>query len=425
MMEPSIGRCARFTAGSIPAIAWAALAGVVLAAGTPGPTPPPADPCAPPDRAGRTVRVSSVAALEDRVQSARSGDTILIADGRYRLRRSLDIAAPDVTLRGQSGDRTRVVLHGGGMTGDDVGVAVSVSAPGVTLADLTIRDVGFHAVQVRGERGASRFSLYRSALMDTGQQLLKGSVSREPIYADDGLVACSSFSYTSNAPSDYTNGVDVLATRGWTIRDNRFERIRGPASQRFAAGPAILAWAAAADTIVERNLIVDSYRGIALGLLEAPNELARGGERVYDHTGGVIRNNVVVNLHGWADEGIEVTAARDVKIEHNTVLVEGSLPWSISVRFPTASASVTNNLTNREVRSRNGGRTTTAGNVTTATREFFHDPLAADLHLKPGTAAGAAGAAPSDAAEDFDRKRRPSDRRPDAGAFQASASSSR
>jgi hypothetical protein len=425
MIRSSTRRGARLAAVSSAGIAAAALAGTALAGAALGPAPEPADPCAPPARPGRAVPVSSVAELEDRIQSARSGDTILVADGRYRLRRTIDIATPDVTLRGRSGDRTRVTLHGGGMTGDDVGVAVSVSAPGVTLADLTIRDVGYHAVQVRGERGASRFSLYRSALIDTGQQLLKGSVSRERIYADDGLVACSSFSYSSSAPSDYTNGVDVLATRGWTIRDNRFERIRGPASQRFAAGPAILAWAAAADTIVERNLIVDSYRGIALGLLPSPNELARSGERVYDHTGGVIRNNVVVNLHGWADEGIEVTAARDVSIEHNTVLVEGGLPWSISVRFPAASALVTNNLTNREVRSRNGGKATTLGNVTTATREFFRDPLAADLRLKPGTAAAAAGVALTGAAEDFDRKRRPSDRRPDAGAFQASASSSR
>ena len=211
---------------------------------------------------------------------------------------------------------------------------------------------------------------------------------------------------------------------GWTIRDNLFERIRGPASQRFAAGPAILAWAASADTVIERNLILDSYRGIALGLVASPRELARSGERVYDHIGGVIRNNVVVNLNSWADEGIEVSAARDVHIEHNTVLVEGSLPWSISVRFPAASAFVTNNLTNRQVRLRDGGQAKTQGNVTTATRGFFHDPLAADLHLRPGTTAGAVGVALAHAAEDFDRKPRPTDRPPDAGAFQASASSS-
>jgi hypothetical protein len=398
-------------AAALPVAAFAQLSG-------------PADRCAPLEIVGRTVLVRSVQELDNAVRAARAGDTILVADGTYRLSRMLDIKAPDVTLRGQSGQRARVVLRGGGMTADKVGVAVSVSAPGVTLADLTIRNVKFHAVQVRGERGASRFTLYRSSLMDTGQQLLKGSVSVQRIYADDGLVACSTFSYSTNAPSDYTNGVDLIATKGWTIRDNRFERIRGPASRGFAAGPAIMAWGAAEDTVVERNLIVNSYRGIALGLVAMPSARAREGERVYDHIGGVIRNNVVVNLNGWADEGIEVNAAHDVRVQHNTVLVEGKTRWSIGVRFPVTSAFVTNNLTNRQVLLRNGGQATMQGNVAGATRAFFHDPLDADLHLRPGTAASAAGVALADVTEDFDGKPRPTNRPPDAGAFQATAPSS-
>jgi hypothetical protein len=389
-----------------------------------GQASPPADRCAPLEMTGRTVVVRSVSALEGAVRTARAGDTILIADGSYRLSRMLDISVPNVTLRGQSGQRTRVVLHGGGMTADNVGVALSVSAPGVTLADLTIRNVKFHAVQVRGERGASRFTLYRSTLMDTGQQLLKGSVSQQRIYADDGVVACSTFSYTSTAPSDYTNGVDIIATKGWTIRDNRFERIRGPAARGFKGGPAIMAWGASEDTVVERNVIVDSYRGIALGLVSTPSVRARDGERVYDHIGGVIRNNVVVNLNSWADEGIEVNAAHDVQVSHNTVLIEGKLSWSIGVRFPATTAAVTNNLTNRRVLLRNGGHANMRGNVTNATRAFFHDPLAANLHLKPGTAASAAGVPLPQVTEDFDGKPRPTNRRPDAGAFQASAPNS-
>ena len=121
---------------------------------------------------------------------------------------------------------------------------------------MTVRDVGYHAVQVRGESGASRFTLHNAVLQDTGQQLLKGSAATNGRFADDGLVACSSFSYTTNAPSDYTNGVDLLATKGWVVRDNQFQRIRGPESGGWSSGPAILVWAASEDTIVERNLIV-------------------------------------------------------------------------------------------------------------------------------------------------------------------------
>jgi len=49
-----------------------------------------------------------------------------------------------------------------------------------------------------------------------------------------------------------------------------------------------------------------------------------------------------------------VQDATGVTIENNTVLVEGSLPWSISVRFPLTSGVVRNNLTNRQVLARDG-----------------------------------------------------------------------
>ncbi|HYN08807.1 MAG TPA: hypothetical protein VES67_15610 [Vicinamibacterales bacterium] len=371
----------------------------------------------PPD--GPVLHVKNIDELERAVASARPGETILLADGTYALRSTIDLRTAGVTLRGQRGDPAGVIIRGRGMTGDPVGVGLSVSAPEVTIADLTIRDLGFHAIQVRGEQGASRFTLHNARLLDTGQQLLKGSVAQTRLYADDGLVACSSFAYTTSAPSDYTNGVDLLATRGWVIRDNRFERIRGPEADGWRAGPTILVWAAGEGTIVERNTIVDSFRGIALGLSDQPLVYARNGERAYDHTGGLIRNNVIVNLHRWADEPIEANASRDVRIEHNTVFIEGATPWSIQVRFPASDALVRNNLTNHRIFLRDGGRASLDGNVTSARLSWFVDASRADMHLTPaGRPAIDAGVAIADAAQDFDRGLRPLGRAPDAGAFE-------
>ena len=329
----------------------------------------------------RTVRVTTVAQLEAAARTAQPGTTILVGDGHYRLTSMLDIAAPHVVLRGESGDAARVVLHGDGMTERRVGVAISVSAPDVAIADLTAGFVGYHGIQVRGERGASRAVLHNVHVLDTGQQLVKGSVASGRVHADDGLVACSLFEYTDHAPSSYTNGVDVLAGRGWTVRDNRFERIRGPASGRWAAGPAVLFWANSQDTVVERNVIVDSFRGIALGLGPGGSDLARDGERVIDHQGGRIRNNTVVNLHAWADEGIEANSAPGVSIENNTVLTEGSVNWSISLRFPATGATVRNNLTSLPIVLRNGGRAELEGNVEGARSDWFVNAPAGDLRL--------------------------------------------
>lgn len=369
-----------------------------------------------PPAATRTVGVGTVGELQRAVADARPGDTILLADGRYALQRSIEIAVPGVTVRSRSGNPDRVVLHGRGMEGDHVGVALGVGANDVTIADVTIRSVGYHAVQVRGERAASRFTLHNARLLDTGQQLLKGSYADNGPVSADGLVACSEFAYTTSAPSDYTNGVDILGTRAWRIRDNRFFRIRGPVTRGWKSGPAILVWKGAEDTVVERNLVVDSFRGIALGLTP------RYASRPYDHLRGIVRNNAIVNLQPWADEAIEANGAFDARLEHNTVLVEGNVPWSISVRFPTGSAHVRNNLSNRPILQREGGQTTEAGNVVTATRSWFVDAPGFDLRLMAGAVRAIdAGIAIRDVLDDFDRTVRPVGKAPDAGAFEFGA----
>jgi hypothetical protein len=229
-------------------------------------------------------------------------------------------------------------------------------------------------------------------------------------------------SYTSEAPSDYTNGVDVLGGKGWVVRDSRFLRIRGPAAAGAKAGPAVLFWKNARDTVVERNVVVDSYRGIAFGLGPPQGEYARDREAVYDHQGGAIRNNVVCNLHPWADEGIEVNAAAGARVEHNTVLHAGSLPWSISIRFPASRATVRNNLTRGQVVLRDGGAAERAGNVAGASASWFAAAGQCDLRLAAaGRRAVDAGVPLPDVPEDFDRHPRAGGRAPDAGAFESGA----
>jgi hypothetical protein len=257
-------------------------------------------------------------------------------------------------------------------------------------------------------------------VIDTGEQLYKVSVSNNGLYADNGLIACSDFSYTVSAPSDYTNGIDVLAGKGWVIRDNRFTRIRGPEAQGWRSGPTILVWKGSEDTVVERNLIIDSFRGIALGLGPWPVKPVRNGNHDYDHLGGIIRQNVVVNLNSWSDEAIEANAAQNVRIEHNTVLVPSTAsPWSIGVRFAMASATVVNNLTNLPVFRRNGGQAEASGNVIGAEPSWFVDANHGDLRLVPtATPAIDTGVVIPDVTEDFDRKPRVEGRAPDAGAFE-------
>jgi len=352
--------------------------------------------------------------LRRAIGSAKPGTTVLLEDGDYRLDgNQLDISTPGIVLRARSGDRSRAVIRGAGMA--ERMVAISVSAPGVTVADLTITQVGFHGIQVRGEAGASDVAVHNVHIRDVGQQLIKGSSSADSNPCRNGLVACCLLEYSDCAPSDYTNGVDVLDGDGWTVRDNTLKRIRGPAEQGYRAGPAILFWRHSRNTIVERNWLVDCYRGIALGLSPEAND---GSGRV-DHEGGVVRRNAICNPNSWADEAIEVNGSPGARVEHNSILVEGKVPWSISIRFPRSSARVWNNLANHQVILRDDATADLKANVVDARRDWFVDVRRGDLRLaRQGLPAIDAAVSTSGDSGSGDGDGSFIGRAPDAGAFE-------
>jgi hypothetical protein len=367
-----------------------------------------------PPKTVRTVRVRGIHELASALSRARPSTTVLLSDGTYRLDRMLDINVPDLVLRGASGTRENVQIVGTGPMEKRVGVALSVSAPRVTLADLTVGRVGFHGVQVRGEHAADDLVMHNVRVTDTGQQLLKGSRPQEGRGPDRGLVACCLFDYTEHAPSNYTNGVDVIAGAGWVVHGCVFQQIRGRPEENYSCGPSVLFWGGCRDSVAEGNLFLDCFRGIAFGLTKAAPRRGSVPLRATDHAGGTIRRNVICNRNAWADEAIEVNSSPDTLVEHNTVLVQGAVPWSISVRFATASATVRNNLTSQPLIRRDGGRVLEeAGNIVDARPEWFIDPDRGVLRL------AREDLPPVDAAVPTDENRRfAQGRGPDVGAIE-------
>lgn len=383
-----------------------------------------AQPCAPlPPPVGPVVDVATEAALQSAVQGLTSGTTIRVADGVYDLTNTLRVrnGVADVTIRGASGDRDAVVLRGRGMSNSNYGnvphVFLIEDANDVTLADMTLRDAWFHNVQIRGEVGPQRVRLYNLHLIDSGEQQIKGSTAGVfGLYADDGEVACSLIEYTDRARSDYTNGVDILAGARWTIRDNLFRNIRAPIGS--LAGPTILMWRNCLDTVVERNQFLECDRAIALGL-SPPDANSRDGEGTYDHQGGIVRNNMIHRAAGAAtgDVGITVNYARDFKLHHNSVVLEGTFPWTIEYRFAVSDGAIAYNLTDGPILPRDGATATLSGNLTNAQPSWFLAPVTGDLHLDPSATAAIDQAAPLAAvADDFDGDARPIGVQADIGA---------
>jgi Right handed beta helix region/FG-GAP-like repeat len=350
---------------------------------------------------GSVVQVSTETQLQTAVSSAQPGTTILIANGTYNLSRTLLVNnVSDVTIRGASGC-DGVVLVGQGMTNPNFGAvpdAVWTNSSNTVIAHLTIRDIYRHPIILNP--GAQRPRIYNVRLKNAGEQLIKGNptfLAQEGI--NDGIVEYSIMEFDTIARDFYTNGVDVLTGRNWIIRDNLFRNLRAPAGQ--LAGPAILMWGGSSNTIVERNLFLNTQRGIALGLEErAPN----------DHSGGIIRNNIFFRKPGeTGDTGIYVADSPNTKVLHNTVILNGTYPFAIEYRFPdTTGVEIRFNLTDARIFSREGATGNVANNIESASSDFFADPANNDLHLR-STAALAIDAAPAhpDVSDDFDGQLRP------------------
>ena len=247
-----------------------------------------------PPRSDAPLTVRSTGELRLAVARARPGTTILLEDGVYRLDgpAARHLASAASSCGGRTDGGPGVHIRGRGM--DERMAAISVSAPEVTRGrpDHQPGRLPRHPGPGRERRpqggDPSRPHPGRRATTDQGKQVAGVQPCR------DGLVACSTLEYTESAPSDYTNGVDIINGERWVVRDNVLRRIRGPRAQGYRAGPA--------DPLLGRLERHHRRAQPAGRLLPRHRPGARAEPRAMspaglDHQGGVIRRNAVCNLN--------------------------------------------------------------------------------------------------------------------------------
>jgi len=361
---------------------------------------------------GNLVAVSTESQLQAAVQSLTSGTTILIQPGTYLLTSTLWITrdVQDVAIRGSTNSCDDVVLVGRGMSNasyGDVPHGIFIgNARRVLIANLTIRDVYYHPIQLDPGAGAQAPRIYNVRLVDAGEQFIKSSFNNGGV--NDGAVEYSVMEYTTTARSWYTNGVDVHQGANWIVRHNLFRNIRAPAGE--LAGPAILMWNRSRNTIVEGNLLLNCQVGIALGL---------DASRADDHTGGGVRNNIVHRTGAQSgDVGITINNSAATKVLNNTLVLSGTYPNAIEYRFAgTTGVEIRFNLADAAIQQRDGAAGVVSGNVATARPSWFIDAASGDLHLKATVTAAIDRAAPHpDVTRDYDQEVRPAGTAPDIGA---------
>jgi hypothetical protein len=345
--------------------------------------------------------VSTESELRQRAYEASSGTTILVKPGIYNLVSYIHIVNNGISLRGSTGNRDEVILDFGGKSSENFGILVE--ADDITIADMSIRNSSDHGVSIQG---VDRPTLYNLHILDTYDQLIKVNPAGDG--SEDGLLACSRLEYTTTAPDDYTNGISAHQAHRWVVRDNQWYRIRGI---NGTTGPTILFWSGSSDTIVERNLIVDSYRGIAFGNPSHNN---------IDHYGGIVRNNMIY-FSQEHDVAVEMIHAQGWLVAYNTALLNNpitGLTWGMEARYVDSQGTFGYNLTNMPIwADRDGAQGAATGNRTSAQSSWFVDPQIADLHLR-ATAANAIdqGIPLPQVIADYDGDIRPIGMAPDIGA---------
>jgi hypothetical protein len=340
--------------------------------------------------------------LPDIVANAKENDTILLEPGKYSISTTLNFAADNVQLRSTTGNRGDVVLDGGYVRqgGPGVGEVIAIRASNITISDISIAHAKWHAIHLApSNRNIENVLLDNLHIYDCGQQLIKanpaGSASNI-YYVDKVTLQNSLIEFVDNnlmEPSGdtyYTGGLDAHATQDWIVRDNVF---RGINNNGKLMEHAIHFWRKGRNVTVERNLIINCYRGIGFGLATTPDSnerhyLDQTGDNPYrDQITGVIQNNVIINDPGiFMDSGISLANVVGSKVYYNTIISSANpAPFSCIEYRWSDNVHILNNLTSHKISEREGNSNTeishNLANVFQNISSLFKDVSDYDVHL--------------------------------------------
>jgi hypothetical protein len=340
----------------------------------------------PPPPSGEVIHVATVDELLAAIEQVASGGTILLAEGRYRVPRVIVLRdKKNITIRSAAADPAKVILSGKGWDsetrGDDI---LHIGrCDGVTIAGLTFTDCRSYGIKVEAEHGPRDVHIYNCHFRNIGVRAIKGSAGQDPeIRAVRGSVRFCQFENTKIPESDwlfggdYIGGIDMMALEDWTFSNNVFHNIKG---RNGGGRAAIFIWVRSRRVVVEKNLIVNCDRGIALGN-PGQSTANLAGERLVYVSDAMVRNNFIA---GGPDSGIELWHADRIKIYNNSIW-RPERNWSRGIRIGagTLRADIANNLVHGEIRVE-GGEAEIRNNLAGRLDGYFVSPLAGNLALTP------------------------------------------
>ena len=323
-----------------------------------------------------TWNVSAGWQLDSAVATAAAGDEIVCAPGDYYPGHAYYITKA-ITIRGSTGNRDDVRIHGAGMNVDGGGlnnlVQFATGSSGFTIRDLTVQDVNQNGIQIHGENSITSGNIINVHTLNIGERHIKGSgrVVDKNILVQGCLMeqtiersgyAASTMGY------DYIGGIDTMGTTNWIVRNNVAKGIHGPTG---GGRGAIFIWDGTNAT-VENNVIIGCDRGIAFG----------NPSQTYGPDHSIIRNNFI---YRGADIAMELCYSNTVEVYNNTIYsTDANYSRTVHIYGTQTNLLSTNNLIRGQVFN-NPGTWTSTNNIIGAAVDpsWFINALAGDLHLTP------------------------------------------
>ena len=273
---------------------------------------------------GQVIRVSNAEETYKALKDLQPGGTILFSDGLYAIRENLNIRRDNTTLRSASGDRTKVVLDFSESRHEE-GISIT-NATGVTIASLTLQNVGQNGIKLNSGQSADGSTIYNVVSRNVWQRHIKGSRVEDkdgkPQWVKNCRVQFCLFyndrpkqhgdepfedgNKGSQFKYNYIGGMDVMCADGWVISDNVFIGIHGKTGEGRAA---IFMWQNSKNCTIERNTIIDCDAAIALGNSHKTDDRRHC-------TSFLVRNNFITRC---PEGGIFADNTRDCMILNNTV----------------------------------------------------------------------------------------------------------
>lgn len=371
----------------------------------------------------RYVTVATSAEFIGAIRKAEAGDLIVLRPGIYPVsERSIEVmksgtATLPIRVRAERfGD---VVIEMNTLEGFWINGAYwifeNLDIKGVSKDD----DYCDHAFHIVG--GGSGFILrncriheFNAMIKANGHKNKEGKIT----FPDGALIEGNSFFNSRIRETRHSvTFIDVVGPNGWIVRGNLIADFAKGQGDRISY--AAFLKGNGKDGIFENNLVIGEYRttggvrvGLSLGGGGSGAGFCRGGDNSIEHTGGIVRNNMVMYC---SDVGLYLNKARDTKVFHNTFY----RTLGIDVRFPVSSAILQNNLLTGRIQDRDGGKSQRKNNLVASANDFtgwFEKPETGDFRLRDGDDLVDKGGETALVTEDFYGNNR--DSAPDIGAIE-------